>query len=66
MLKAQEFWLGRIKKFNEISRRLTVQISEINFGYRGFNKQGVRTTGKALKMQEKRDDCTIEANRCIQ
>jgi hypothetical protein len=66
MLKDQEFWLGRIKKFNEISRRLPGQILEINFGHMGSNKRGVRATRKALKMQENRDGCTIEASRCIQ
>ena len=66
MLKGRELLVGRIKKFNEISRTSNVEILEINFGHMGSNKQGVRATGKALKMQENRDGCTIEASRCIQ
>jgi hypothetical protein len=55
-----------IRKFNEISRTFYVEISEINFSHMGSNKQGVRATGKALKMQGNMDGCTIEAGRCIQ
>lgn len=58
--------LQRIKKFNEISRSFAVQISEINFRHMGSNKQADGLMGKALKMQENMDGCTIEAGRCIQ
>jgi len=37
MLKKQEFWSGRIKKFNEISRSFKVEILEIIFRQMGSN-----------------------------
>ena len=37
MLKEQEFWSGRIKKFNEISRSFEVEILEIIFRHTGSN-----------------------------
>ena len=58
--------LPKIKKFNEKSRCLSGQISEINFRHMGSNKQAGCIMEKALKMQVNMDDCTIEAGRCIQ
>jgi len=69
MLKGLELLLERIKKFNEISRSFRPQILEINFSHTGSNKQAVHGMQKALKMLGmlgNRQDCTIEAGRCIQ
>ena len=65
MLKEQEFWSRRIKKFNEISRSFEGEILEIIFRQTGSNNHD-GTARKALKMQGIIDDCTIEAGRCIQ
>jgi hypothetical protein len=65
MLIGLELLLGRIKKFNEISRSFEPQILEINFGHMGSNKQAVHAVQKALKMLGNRQGCTIEAGRCI-
>jgi hypothetical protein len=37
MLKEQEFWSRRIKKFNEISRSFEVEILKIIFRHMGSN-----------------------------
>ena len=58
--------LGRIKKFNEISRSFEPEFLEINFSYMGSNKQGFNGMQKALKMQQNRQDCTIGVGGCIQ
>jgi hypothetical protein len=41
-------------------------ISEINSGHLGSNQQAHGVMQRALKMQEKLDDCTIKAGWCIQ
>ena len=66
MLKGWELLLGRIKKFNEISRSFRLEILEINFSHTGSNKQAVHAMQKALKMLRNTEGCTIEAGRCIQ
>jgi hypothetical protein len=66
MLTSWELPLGRIKKFNEISRSFRLEILEINFSHMGSNKQAVHAMQKALKMLRNRQGCTIEAGRCIQ
>jgi hypothetical protein len=66
MLKGLELLLGRIKKFNEISRTFGLEILEINFSHTGSNQQAVHAMQKAVKMQRNRQGCTIEAGRCIQ
>ncbi len=66
MLKGLELLLGRIKKFNEISRTFEPEILEINFSHMGSNTQVVQGLRKALKMQRNREVCTIEAGGCIQ
>ncbi|MBZ5489371.1 MAG: hypothetical protein LAO76_00385 [Acidobacteriia bacterium] len=66
MLKGLELLLGRIKKFNEISRSFEPEILEINFSHMGSNEQAVHAMQKAVKMLGNRQGCTIEAGRCIQ
>ncbi len=66
MLKGLELLLGRIKKFNEISRSFEPEILEINFSHTGSKEQAVHAMQKALKMLGNRQGCTIEAGRCIQ
>ena len=66
MLKCLELLLGRIKKFNEISRSFKPEILEINFSHMGSIKQAFHAMQKALKMLGNRQGCTIEAGRCIQ
>ena len=66
MLKGRELLVGRIKKFNEISRTSNVEILEINFGHMGSNIQAVQLMQKALKMLRTSDGCTIGTGRCIQ
>ena len=66
MLKGLELLLGRIKKFNEISRSFGPEILEINFSHMGLYKQAWSAQGKALKMLGSTEGCTIEAGRCIQ
>ena len=66
ILKGLELLLGKIKKFNEISRSFRPEILEINFSHTGSNKQAVHAMQKALKMLGNRQGCTIEAGRCIQ
>ena len=66
ILKGLELLLGRIKKFNEISRSFRPEILEINFSHTGSNKQAVHAMQKALKMLGNRQGCTIEAGLCIQ
>jgi hypothetical protein len=65
-LKGLELLLGRIKKFNEISRSFRPEILEINFSHTGLYKQAWSAQGKALKMLRSTEDCTIEAGPCIQ
>jgi hypothetical protein len=66
ILKGLELLLGRIKKFNEISRSFGREILEINFSHMGLYKQAWSAQGKALKMLRSTKDCTIEAGPCIQ
>jgi hypothetical protein len=66
ILKGLELLLGRIKKFNEISRSFRPEILEINFSHTGLYKQAWSAQGKALKMLRSTEDCTIEAGPCIQ
>jgi len=65
ILKGLELLLGRIKKFNEISRSFGPEILEINFSHMGSNKQAVQAVRKALKMLRYSEGCTIGAGRCI-
>ena len=66
ILKGLELLLGRIKKFNEISRSFKPEILEINFSHMGSIEQVFHAMQKALKMLGNRQGCTIEAGRCIQ
>jgi hypothetical protein len=61
-----ELLLGRIKKFNEISRTFEPEILEINFSHMGSNKQAAHAMQKALKMLGNSKGCTIGTGRCIQ
>jgi hypothetical protein len=66
ILTGLELLLGRIKKFNEISRSFESEILEINFSHKGSYRQAVQLMEKALKMLRTSDGCTIGAGRCIQ
>jgi hypothetical protein len=53
ILKGLELLLGRIKKFNEISRSFGPEILEINFSHMGLYKAGLVSAGKGTENAEK-------------